>query len=67
MSKLWEKNKLRYWREQNGMTQEELAKQLKVSQPAIQKWEKGTREPNLQNLYDICKILNIKIEDLIKL
>lgn len=67
MSKLWENNKLRYWREQNGMTQEELAKQLKVSQPAIQKWEKGTREPNLQNLYDICKILNIKIEDLIKL
>lgn len=49
------------------MTQEELAKKLKVSQPAIQKWEKGTREPNLQNLYDICKVLNIKIDDLVKL
>ena len=65
MSTVWKKNKLKFYREQAQMTQEKLAELLNVSQPTIQRWENGTREPNLQNLRDLCKILGVKYYDLV--
>lgn len=65
MSSVWKKNKLKFYREQAGLTQDQLAKLLNVSQPTIQRWENGAREPNLQDLKKLCKALGVKYYDLV--
>lgn len=67
MSSVWKKNKLKFFREQANLTQDQLAKLLNVSQPTIQRWENGTREPSLQDLKNLCKILGVKYYDLVEI
>lgn len=67
MSSVWKKNKLKFFREQASLTQDQLAKLLNVSQPTIQRWENGTREPSLQDLKNLCKILGVKYYDLVEI
>lgn len=40
-----------------SVTQEQLASELGVSRTAVAKWESGEKEPTLQNLTKLCKIL----------
>lgn len=65
MSSVWKQNKLKFYRERANLTQVELAKLVKVSQPTIQRWENGTREPTLQDLKTLCRILSVKYYDLV--
>ncbi len=39
-----EKNELKSWRENLGLTQDELAKKLKVASNTISRWELGERK-----------------------
>ena len=45
-------------RELTGLTQIEMAIKLGTSQPAYQAWEAGRREPNLESLKKLAKVLN---------
>lgn len=50
--------RLRQVRELTGLTQIEMAIKLGTSQPAYQAWEAGRREPNLESLKKLAKVLN---------
>ena len=52
-------------RETNGLTQEELAKELHVSKSAICQWENGSGIKT-DNLYDIAQYFNITVGELIE-
>ncbi len=48
-----------------GLTQAELAERLNVSQPAVQRWETGKREPGYFELGQLAGLLGIALPDLI--
>lgn len=52
-------------RKEKGLTQLGLAKNLKVDQSTVSKWEKGVASPNIQMLKKIAQILNCTMDDLI--
>jgi transcriptional regulator with XRE-family HTH domain len=43
----------------SGMTQETVAKQLKVLQQSVSYWVKGTYEPSISQIIELCKVLDI--------
>ncbi len=51
-------------RKESGLTQYELAERLNVSDRAVSKWENGNCIPDVSNIQELCKILNITINDL---
>ena len=50
---------IRYAREKSGMTQQELADKLNVTQQAVNKWESGSSVPQLDRIQEIADALNI--------
>lgn len=57
--------KIREARKQNGLTQEEFAKKLCVSRPAVTKWESDKGIPDIENLKLISKPLAVSIDYLV--
>ena len=51
-------------RKEKNITQSELAEKLYVSDRAISKWENGICLPEASNMQELCKILDITINDL---
>ena len=64
MSEKLAKNIERFRTEQQ-MTQEELAKRVGVSQPAIAQYEAGTAVPKLYVTIKLADALGVKIDDLV--
>lgn len=58
-------NRIRYYRELEGMTQAELALHLGVSQQAVQAWEAGTRDVKSSRIAQISSILGVSVSDLL--
>ncbi len=50
---------LKYFREQNSLTQQEVANKLKIERSTYCCYERGKTEPNIKNLLKLCKIFNI--------
>lgn len=59
------KNTLRTLRTSQGLTQEELAKRLKISRSTIGMYEKGAREPDFETLELIADFFNVDINYLL--
>lgn len=59
------KDKIKYLRELNNMTQEEFAQKIHVTRTAVSKWENGKAYPSLDSLKDISVLFNVAIDDLI--
>lgn len=57
--------KLKSARKSAGLTQEQLAEKLLVSRPAITKWETDKGMPDIENLKQLSKLLNISIDYLL--
>lgn len=57
-------NKLRYYRKENKMTQDELAEKLGLGKGTISNYESGYRTPQEHRLFELAEILNISINDL---
>jgi DNA-binding XRE family transcriptional regulator len=55
---------IRAWREELGLTQEELAKRLGVSQAAVAKFEQANARPRMTTLKKIAAALGINVEQL---
>lgn len=51
-------------RKENNLTQERLAEQLNISKNAVSKWERGLNLPDVSIMQDLCKILNITLNEL---
>lgn len=49
----------------SGLTQEELAKKLYITRQSISRWETGKRNPPLNALYDLAKIYDLTLEELL--
>lgn len=54
-----------FLRKQKGLTQEELANALGVTNQAVSKWESAQCCPDLQLLPDIAKMFDVSIDELI--
>lgn len=61
------KNKLKFLRESNNLSQEEIGRMLNVSRQTIISIEKGKFNPSLQLAFKISKIFNFSIEDIFDL
>lgn len=56
---------IKFLRERNNLTQEELAKKVPVTREAVSKWETGRRIPDIETLIILSKIFNLSIESLL--
>ncbi|MDE5864658.1 MAG: helix-turn-helix domain-containing protein [Lachnospiraceae bacterium] len=56
---------IRKYRKDKNMTQEEMAKRLGVTTPAVNKWEKGVTQPDIMLLAPIARLLGITLETLL--
>ena len=52
-------------RKEKKLTQKELAEKLEITDRAISKWERGISCPDISLLKDLCKILEIDINELL--
>lgn len=50
-------------RKRKGMTQEELADSIQVTRQSISKWENDESMPDIENIYKLCEVLNLTVED----
>ena len=57
--------KLRYYFDLSGMTQAEFAKKLGVGTTSIYNWLSGVKNPRMDKVDSMCKLLGIHREDLI--
>lgn len=57
--------KIKKYRLDNNLTQEEFAAKLFVTRNAVSKWENNNGYPNIDTLKDIAKLLNITIDELL--
>ena len=57
-------NRIREFRLQKEMTQEDLAKRVKVRRETIVFLEKNKYNPSLRLAYDLAQVFEVRIEDL---
>lgn len=55
---------IRKYRKEAGLTQEEMANRLGVTTPAVNKWENGYSNPDIELLAPIARLLHISLETL---
>lgn len=58
--------KLAYGRQNQKLTQEELAVRLSITPQALSKWERGISLPSVELLADICRVLQISADELLQ-
>lgn len=57
--------KLKLFREQRGLTQNDIARQLNVSRQTVSNWETGKVPIDLENALRLCNFYGITINDLL--
>ena len=58
-------SRIRQYRIDSGITQEELAFQINTSAAYISNIERGIKKPSLQKLFDIADVMNVTVNDFI--
>ena len=56
---------LRQIRKNKKMSQEQLAEKVNVTRQSVSKWENGESYPEMNNILELCKIFNCKLNDLV--
>lgn len=56
---------IRKYRKQVGITQEEMARRLGVTTPAVNKWENNNTQPDIALLAPIARLLGITTDTLL--
>ena len=59
------KNNLKMLRQERGLGQVELAKELGISKGIISLWENGLREPGMSSLIILAKFFDVSIDFLV--
>lgn len=57
--------RIRAARKSKGLTQEQVAKSLDVSQPAVSGWEQGLTFPTLPALVTLAELLDTTVDELV--
>ncbi|SKC36567.1 HTH-type transcriptional regulator immR [Acholeplasma oculi] len=57
--------KIKEYRKKVGMTQQELASKLEMSQNAVSLYERGVNDPSILTLVQIAEQLGITVDELI--
>lgn len=55
-------NKIRKIRNDAGLTQEEFARKLQVSQKTISSWETDRTSPDMEQTIEICNIFDLTLD-----
>lgn len=58
-------NKIRKYRKESGLTQEQLAKKINVTKSRVSNWEQGINRPDADIIGNICRALNVSPSDLL--
>lgn len=53
-----------YYRKKNCLTQKDLASALGVKHTAVSSWENGVNSVDVEILFNICRVLNVSINDM---
>ena len=53
-------------RKKQGLTQQQLADKLNLSNKTISKWESGSGSPDISNLPILAEVLGISVDELLK-
>lgn len=56
-------NKINYYRQQSGMTQEQLAEKMNVTRQTVSNWERGINEPDFDGLCRLSQAFEITLND----
>ena len=56
---------IKYLRKKAGLSQEELAEELKVTRQSVAKWERGESLPDIMKCQEIALLFNISIDSLV--
>ena len=59
--------RIKYLRTEKGLSQEDLAKELGVSNAIISRWENGLREPSMSSLIALAKFFHVSIDYIVGL
>lgn len=59
------KEQITFLRKQKGLTQDELAKYLGVTNQAVSKWENGQCCPDIQLLPELAKLFEVSVDELL--
>ncbi len=57
---------IREAREAKGMTQEQFAKMVGVTQGAVAQWENGLTHPSFDKLVRIADVLEVPLDELVR-
>lgn len=52
-------NRIRKFRKESGLTQEQLAQKINVTKSRVSNWEQGINRPDADILAELCKALNV--------
>lgn len=58
--------KLKSYRKENGMTQEEVAEHLGVSRQAVAKWERGESLPDIESCIKLADLYSTTLDMLVR-
>lgn len=58
--------KLREFRKENGISQEQLAEKCNVSRQAVSKWESGLGYPEMEKVLQLCDLLKVDLDYLMR-
>ena len=56
-------SQIKKFREERGMTRNELAEELHVTPPTIHRWESGVRTPDVINFINIANVLGVSLDE----
>lgn len=59
-------NKLKIYRKQSNLTQEEIADKLGVSRQAVAKWERGETLPDIESCIKLADLYGITVDMLVR-
>lgn len=57
--------RIKNYRKELGLSQEELAEKINVSRQAITKWENDSGIPDIDNLISLSKIMGVSLDELV--
>lgn len=58
-------NRIRKYRKESGLTQEQLAEKISVTKSRVSNWEQGINRPDADIIGKICRALNVSPSDLL--
>ena len=58
--------KIRQCREENELSQDNIAERLHVSRQAVSKWERGINQPDIETIVRLSDIFGVTVDQLLR-